>query len=260
MECYIPAFIDAKVPFIPEEIVVLTGGALSETFYETTACITACVSVERCLCGVFPLQVKRIITHKRTICLLILVFVINIVPICGFYFIVYHVYLKFDAERNRILLRIRHKNMPAVDDLIFVYRSLILNIAPLVVMSVSSICLAVQMRRIAIRRSNAADNSNAFSDRAQRRYSLSMRVSKTILLIAGTSCVIGLLYASKSLTVIVIPEFKPMGALGDEFRFVSRILFFLSEINGSGSVFIHYSVGSKFKRTFQKLLKKGVCT
>ncbi|KAK3740912.1 hypothetical protein RRG08_051065 [Elysia crispata] len=58
--CFIPAFGNSDLPFKPREVVIPTGGGLSDIFCGTTAWITAFISFERCLCVVFPMKIKTI--------------------------------------------------------------------------------------------------------------------------------------------------------------------------------------------------------
>ncbi|RUS72205.1 hypothetical protein EGW08_020032 [Elysia chlorotica] len=60
----------------------LVSGVISFTMFVViggSAMVTALISTERCLCIVFPLQMKRIITQSRVLCLLLLIVIYHAV-------------------------------------------------------------------------------------------------------------------------------------------------------------------------------------
>ena len=105
--CFIPAFSKRDVPFVPTEIVIPTGAASSEIFFHITAMITAYISLGRCLCVKFPFKVRKLVTRDRTMCVLIIIFLSNIVPLFSFYFITYQFVWDVSPQKNKSLLRVR---------------------------------------------------------------------------------------------------------------------------------------------------------
>ncbi|GFR89589.1 chemosensory receptor B [Elysia marginata] len=261
--CYIPIFVKANLPFIPTEIVVITGGATNDCFSFITAWITTFISFQRCLCVMRPLKVKRIITHQRSLLCILTIFTINITITLGVYLNVYQFVPRLDEKRNRTQLGLTLVNTSESDFLYnfsFVYESLISKLLPLILILACSITLVVHMKRQASWRlaaSHQASNQNgitaAHEQRAIRKYAADMRVSKTVLCIAVASCILGALNAVRSLLAVVIPGFRPMQAFKGEYRLVSRILLFVSGINSSVNVIIYYRMGSKFRRTLKRL-------
>ena len=81
--CFIPAFSNWNTPFIPREFVIPTGGASTDIFCQTTAWITACISLERCLCVVCPFKVKTLVTRRRTLLIMITMSFVIVVPLIG---------------------------------------------------------------------------------------------------------------------------------------------------------------------------------
>ena len=51
-----------------------------EGFEKTTSCITAYISLERCLCVLFPLHVKRFVTPRITAVVVMMIFGLMFVP------------------------------------------------------------------------------------------------------------------------------------------------------------------------------------
>ena len=82
--CFIPDFVRMELPFIPREMVVPTGGAGSDIFFQTTAWITAGISLERCLCVVYPFKIRAFVTRRRTLFAVITIFTVICVPLIDF--------------------------------------------------------------------------------------------------------------------------------------------------------------------------------
>ncbi|CAG5120766.1 unnamed protein product [Candidula unifasciata] len=56
--CMNPAFNEADLPFEPMEVQFITSGFLHTNFNRVTSCITAFITLERCLCITAPLKVR----------------------------------------------------------------------------------------------------------------------------------------------------------------------------------------------------------
>ena len=262
--CFIPAFLQLDVRFIPSEIVVFTGGATSEMFGATTAWVTAYISCERCLCVVFPLKIRHIITRQRSVLIIITIFTINIVSSLTTYLTVYNFVVTYDVEKNKTVLGLKLTNSSEADALYnfnFVFSSVFMNLLPLAFILVFSITLVIHMKRNALWRLQAANetvnptNINSSDNRAQRKYMADMRVSKTVLTVSVASCILGFLYAVRSLMAAVVPGFQPMQTYGAEYKLSSRLLLLVSEINSSMNFAIYYKMGSKFRGTLRHLLR-----
>ncbi|RUS68685.1 hypothetical protein EGW08_023553, partial [Elysia chlorotica] len=64
--CNIPALAESDLPFKTKEVAKPTGGTKSNIFWKT-AWITAFISLERCICVVFPLKIKKIVSPGKTL-------------------------------------------------------------------------------------------------------------------------------------------------------------------------------------------------
>ncbi|GFR89590.1 hypothetical protein ElyMa_000797900 [Elysia marginata] len=144
-----------------------------------------------------------------------------------------------------------------------IYESLLYNVLPAILILVFSTTLVVHMKRHASWRLAASHQSanhnesiSAHEQRAPRKYAADMRVSKTVLCIAAASCILGALYAMRSLLAVAIPGFQPMQAYGGEYGMVSRSLLLAAEINSSVNIIIYYRMGSKFRMTLKRLYRK----
>ena len=261
--CFIPAFAASDIPFISSQIVIPTGGFPSDTFSKTTAWITAFISLERCMCVVFPLKIKSIAKAGRTVFVIIAIFTFTVLPLTSISLYTYTFHPRFHARKNKTLLGIKFRNTPLarfLDNARYMYTVVFMNFTPLAVIILCSIFLAVHLKRSASwRLENSGDtrkkteNSSTLDGRAQRRYEKDMRVAKTVLVIALTFLAAGLVTNVKIIMAMNLPEFRQLGTLSKWFQFISRLAFFLSMINSSVNFFIYYKMGTKFKKTFHEI-------
>ncbi|RUS73844.1 hypothetical protein EGW08_018388 [Elysia chlorotica] len=259
--CFIPAFVDLDLPFLPSEVVVITGGALSDTFSKTTAWITAFISLERCLCVVFPLRVKDIVGHRRTIFIVVTIFVLTILPLTSVTFYISVFDNKLDLDRNRTLVGVRYRTSALANvlyDMNFVYKLVFMNTAPLFIVLVCSVSMAVQLSRSAFWRlqqsGGAVSQDSGGESRAERKYLKDIRVAKTVLAIATCFIVLETLGTIKVLVSTTWQDFRPVGAYSRTFKLVSRLAFLLSLTNSSVNFVIYYNMGSRFRHTVKQLV------
>ena len=262
--CFIPAFADSELPFLSREFVIPTGGFTSDMFQKTTAWITAYISLERCLCVVFPLKVKAIVRRKRTILILVLLFVLTVVPMTSVVSYTYVLDVRFHAGQNRTLLGVRIRNSSLSGYLThvnYLYKLIFLNSIPFAVILLSSIVLAVHLNRSALWRlgksqAGAAPTGKSLSndDKANRKYSKDMRIVKTVLAIALAFIFLGTMSNLRILIAMNLPEFRPIGTYAKLFRFSARLVFLLSIVNSSVNFFIYFMLGTKFRDTLTKMI------
>ncbi|RUS92166.1 hypothetical protein EGW08_000019 [Elysia chlorotica] len=258
--CYIPAFFKSDIPFIAMEVVIPTGGGTSDMFSEITAWITAYISLERCLCVVFPLKVKTIVKRKRTIIVLSAIFSMAAIPLMSIKLYVYEFVEKFDVRRNTTLIGTRFRSSKFADalyDFYFMYKLVIMEIVPLIIVLVSSVTLAVHIRRIASWRAGNSgppiEKSTNKDDRNHRKYTKDVRVAKTVLVIATAFIFLGTLKSVRFLSSVLWPPFGPLGAYDAQYKLISRIAFLLSLTNSSVNFVIYYKMGSKFRSTVDQM-------
>ncbi|GFR85788.1 chemosensory receptor B [Elysia marginata] len=262
--CFIPPFLELDLPFLPAEVNVLTGGAVIDMLSKTTAWLTAFISLERCLCVVFPLKVKDIVRPKRTVFIIVMIFFMTIAPLSCVSFYIYVFVDKFDAKRNITLIGVRYRKSSLSDalyDFNFIYKIAFMNTIPLVIVFVCSASLAVHLRRSATWRleqsSNIRDRKNlstAHDDKSNRKYAKDTRVAQTVLAIATCFIVLETLGTVKLFVSLTWTEFRPIGAYSRLFKFISRLAFLFSLTNSSVNFIIYYTMGSKFRHTVKRVL------
>ncbi|RUS78143.1 hypothetical protein EGW08_014091 [Elysia chlorotica] len=259
--CSILDFQKSDIPFEALQISLPTGGAIFDIFNGTTAWLTAYVSLERCLCVVFPLKIKRILTHRKSIIVIASLFTIIGVPLLCANFILFQFEFQFDSETNRTVLNAKNlkDSSHGLYSFVYLYKFAVLNLLSLTIILVCSSILAVRVRRSAKFRmtasavpTNQMPGADPFDDRTRRKFIADMRVSKIVLSIASISILLGCLNATRTLLVMVWPDFRPTPD-HNIFIVASKLLSLLYLVNSSVNFFIFYMMGSKFRRTVQQL-------
>ena len=96
---------DAKIPFSAIDISDFTVFWPLEGLEKTTTCITAYITLERLLCVVFPLHVKRIVTRRKTVSVLVSIFLLVFGP-TAFSVLRFKFRWVFHPAMNRTILRV----------------------------------------------------------------------------------------------------------------------------------------------------------
>ena len=262
--CFIPAFSDSDMPFLPKEFAIPTGGHTTDIFQKTTAWITAFISLERCLCVVFPLKIKIIVRRRRTIVIIVMIFILTVLPLASIVFYIYVFDVKFDAGNNQTLLRVTYRNSPLSNSLSnfkYIYKVVFLNSIPFAIILICAVVLAIHLNQSAawrLGKSNASTNGNGTSnsndEKAQKKYAKDMRIAKTVLAIALTFIFPGTLSTLRYVIALIVPEFQPVGAYAKFFRFTARLAFLLTLANSSVNFIIYYKMGTKFRATVNQIL------
>ena len=260
--CSIPAM--SVAPFIPREFVVPTGGLTSSNILKTTGWITAFISLERCLCVLFPLKIKTIVGRRRTIVGIIVIYALTIFPLTGVTFYTYLFHSEFDTRKNRTLVRVTFRNSHlswALTNAVYIYKLVFLNSIPFAVILVSAILLAIRLNRSAEWRmgktnTGVKQNEVSFStdEKAAGKIVKEMRIAKTVLTIAITYIFCGSVSTIRYLIALEWPEFNPFGEYANHFKFSSRVELFLSLINSSVNFIIYYNMGTKFRATVRQMV------
>ena len=255
--CSIPSFADSDIPFLSREFMVPTGGHTSAIFQKTTSWITAFISLERCLCVVFPLKIKTIVNRRRTIISIVLIFFASVLPLTSITFYTYVFEIKFDAVRNKSLLGARYRKSPLSDALTnvnYIYKLVFLNTIPFAVIILSAVVLAFQLHRSASWRLRTSGESLGSDEKAHKKYAKDLAIAKTVLAIAVASIILGTLNNSRYLVAIFWPEFHSRGTQAKLFLLVARLMFLLSFANSSINFIIYYRMGTRFRITVRQLL------
>ena len=243
---------EVKLPFHAMEISSPTMFWPSEAFEKTTTCITAYIALERCLCVLFPLHVKRIVTRKNTgiviVAIFVLVFLPSLLGSLGYSFV-----WEFDSLSNTTIMRTiitRDPNLQLIEYIIKTYVCSVIHYTAMVIIWICTAFLSASLRRNV--KSREATFGQRSSDSGQIR---NMRVIKTVLLIAVAYMCFS---TPKSAAVIVNaylePEFNIRGKLSRLYMTTIIICVQFSIFNSSINLFVYVFMSTKFRETLHNFL------
>ncbi|RUS84169.1 hypothetical protein EGW08_008056, partial [Elysia chlorotica] len=254
--CFIPAFANSDIPFRAREVAIPTGGAVSDVFCGTTAWITAYISIERCLCVVFPLKIKNIVSPCKALFFVCVIFIIT-VPFIYLPFYNFVFYTNFDKDKNQTFIGVEYRNTPIADYIHrvnFMYRVVFIKSLPLALVLVCSVTLTVSLKRSISWRQRQSCKTPEINNSSQQRNSKDARVVKTVLAIATVYIFLGGLSTVRHFATLMWPEFRVIGPYGRWNRSVTSLTNFLLLINSSVNVLIYYKTGSNFRKTVNQMV------
>ena len=259
--CWNPGFNQYIMAIEAREVVLPTGGFSTTAFGKITAMITAFISLERCLCVVFPLKVKTFITRNRTVYYIVLTYVVHVFPATLVYVVVRFEW-KFNDQRNQTVLGVKYmqgQTERTLTDFIWLFYSLPLQFIPLITVVICTIFLIITLNRSARWREGysqaSKENGQTETDKAKpRARSKEDRIGKTVLIIAIVFIVCSSPAAINNAVTRAEPEYRASGQYRKLNLFVAGSAACLNAVNSSVNIFIYYRMGSKFKLALKKLL------
>ncbi|KAH9488040.1 hypothetical protein Btru_065492 [Bulinus truncatus] len=246
--CFNPLFINSNINFFPPDVQHLSGGHPHGCFARITAWVTVYITFERCLCIIAPLKVKQILTPRRTIIILILIYFIVILPILPEYATAY-VGMKYFPHLNKTLYGLlltsdRYK----VDGLSFLLYAVLMFVSFLAVIVFTAILVVKLHEKSQWRQKSTFDNGQ--SETLSRRDKSTI---KTVILIA-TILIVNFSPTVAFFTgVFIVPEFSITGRHRNLFLVSAAFCFIFDTINSSVNILSYYTMSSKYRQCFQEL-------
>jgi hypothetical protein len=245
--CWTPLIVKLDLPFYPKQFSFILAWA-HILFTRVTTGTTAWITFERCVCIVAPLKVKSIITPRRTVAFIVVLYVImtgTVIP--QFYGV--PLTLMFDAGRNRsiyIITVTSSSEMTKLSNFSYWSNNLIPTIFFILIVIFTTI-LVKALRKNSKWRQQTTSKGTGMSARETK-------VSKIVLII---SFVFILCYFPGAVIYILVLEDPEMHYGGKhENLLVGSFSFtlFLEGINASVSFLIYLAMSSKFKTTLKELM------
>ncbi|RUS71345.1 hypothetical protein EGW08_020888 [Elysia chlorotica] len=214
--CNIPAFADSDLPFIARDVAIPSGGSQSNIFTGITAWITAFITLERCICVVFPLKIKKIVSPGKTLFSVCFIFIVNLplvyLPFYNFVFIA-----KFDEVKNQTSIGVQMRNTPLAKKIHranFMYRAVFMYTLPIAIVLVCSVALAVSLKKSISWRQRQSGKNSEINNSSQQRSSKDAQVVKTVLVLATVYIFLGGLSSVRTVVTLVWSEFLVTGPYG----------------------------------------------
>lgn len=244
--CWTPAIMKMDLPFYPEQMMyfLFWGHVI---FTRVTTGTTAWIAFERCLCIAAPLKVKEIITPRRTIIYIFVLYATMMATIAPMFYTSRLAWI-FDKSKNKSLLGyIKIKNRNGIEDLVY----LINNFLPAIFFVLIVICTLVLIKTL---RKNARwrEQTTALT----RSSAISNRDTKVVKMVVIISTVFICCYAPGAVFFVWLvadPEMKIDGRQKNLMLAVFSILLHLEGINATVNFFVYAKMSSKFNITFQQI-------
>ncbi|GFO02069.1 chemosensory receptor a [Plakobranchus ocellatus] len=230
-------------------------------FSKTTALITAWISLERCLCVVFPIKVKLIITRFITKIVLLIIFIIGCGPVV-FAYTGRKSEWRFDPRLNQtrfFMFENGVRDLNLLNRLAFSLYSAVYPVFSWVSVIVCTTFLIIKLRQSATWRRR---NDNAPSDKVihrnqieERRISVKAnRVTKTVVTVAIIFIVCSFPISISLFFSSLMREFSLSGRLRYLVSLNASFIVVLSEINSSVNIIVFAVMGTRFRSTLLKIL------
>uniref|UniRef100_A0A2C9LP14 G-protein coupled receptors family 1 profile domain-containing protein n=1 Tax=Biomphalaria glabrata TaxID=6526 RepID=A0A2C9LP14_BIOGL len=251
------AFLNSGNPFISELDVVVSkvatgmiSGYSQEYFVRVSSAVTTFAALERCLCVTRPLKVKSMITTKKAV----------MVNLCLFLIYLAYLYVQFSyvymdwtflPERNRTVFMVFFTKMRTVMFPISYYVTEI--IVPYLTFLILIVCSAI----LFVKLKSKSKWRQSLSSSKDQLSSLTSKDRKTAMLFmtASIMCVVFLLPAHLLFTTAIFRrELALDGALSDLSLMISSITNFLKVLNSSLTIFIYYTMSTKYRNEFQLMV------
>lgn len=252
--CVNPLFVNSDVAILPREIQYLTGGAPHTCFVRITGWITVYITAERCLCILFPLKIKQLITSKGTMITIIAIYVLMIATFIPEYATSYFDW-KFDAARNKTLLGLmftRDKSRVAGLTVLLYGLS---GFASFIAVIAFTIVLVIQLKR----KSSWRLTANLDKSRSEV---MSNRDRKTINMVAMIATILIVCYipgVCVSMVTFLVAGFNIVGRYVNAFFVFWSFVFVFEGLNSSVNIFIYYRMSTKYRDTFRQIFSGINC-
>ncbi|GFO28794.1 chemosensory receptor a [Plakobranchus ocellatus] len=265
--CFWLTYNNVPLPFHGANVTSLTGGAQWAFLSSTVAWITAFISFERCLCILFPLKVRRLITPRGTFVAMLIIILLTFCP-SFFIYIRYKFVWVFNPYLNITILN----TIPVNSEFAILFEKISIVICgviqPLLAFSIMLICtvlLVVQLRKISSwrlsvtcaksQRIQLQDNPTSSLSAAEAR--ISQKEERLIRMVVAIATIFIVSYIPTCILLlcqVVFDEFQLFGVYRRLFVVSGYIISLGQPISGSVNILIYYKMASKFRSVFRRLV------
>ena len=237
-----------------------------------TTFITCFISLERCLCVMIPLKIKRIITARRTVFILVLIYIANIPPVSMIYF-KWTLSWKFFASHNKTLLgQVVTKNNPLINAITkagATYYCSFLPIGTCIFVTICTMHLTISLRRSKKWRDTITSSAASGDDKTKQdvnkpaksgapsSISKEERTVRIVIAVAVTFVASMLIHIATIIAGHVEKDWSSGGPYSKYHRLVWTMADLSENINASINVIIYYKMSSKFREQFLILFNKN---
>ncbi|CAG5116582.1 unnamed protein product [Candidula unifasciata] len=246
-----PWFLNSGLPVVFFDIQTVFATWPYACFSRINGLVTAFVTFERCLCVVWPLQVKRILTSTVTIIVLISIYFIMCLVMVPVYSISTLGWRSEPWTNMTLLGVIMGENAELISNISYTVQSATQLFAFFTV-SVCTATLIACLKQNTKWRAKQSTTQNAIKKVIKRQ----SKAIKMVTLIAATY-VISQLPTIISLAVTVLySDFGPVGRYKNLFLAFWTFLLVCGVLNSTVNLVVYYVMSSKFRQSCNQILSK----
>ncbi|XP_059178442.1 neuromedin-U receptor 1-like [Physella acuta] len=247
-----PLFYNADIIFFAPELQHLYAGCPHGCFARITAWVTVYLTAERCLCIVSPLKVKQILTPKRTIIILSVIYFVVMLPLIPEYVTAYGGY-KFYPFLNKTLIGLvftsdRYK----VDGLSFLLYAILMFVSFLAVIILTAVLVIKLKQKTEWRKKSTFDSAQSDNISKRDKSTIKMVIVVAVILIVNFSPTVAFFTG-----VFIVPGFSITGKYRNLFLVAAAFTFIFDTLNSSVNIISYYTMSSKFRQTFHETFSFG---
>ncbi|CAG5134072.1 unnamed protein product [Candidula unifasciata] len=241
--CWAPSIPMMDLPFYPLQLIYFLVWT-HVVFTRVTTGITAWITFERCLCIVVPLKIKSIITPRRTVTFIGVLYVIMFASAIPVIYSTRTVWI-FDSRRNKSRMGIaKAANSEGIARISY----WINNIIPTIFFVFITVCTVILVKAL-----NKNSRWKQQSASSQNQATVSSRDAKVVKMVIFISIVFIACYAPGTVFFVFALINSQVTYAGKQKNLVVAIysvLLVLEAINAAANFFIYKAMSSKFKRVF----------
>ncbi|KAK7005266.1 tachykinin-like peptides receptor 86C, partial [Biomphalaria glabrata] len=246
--CFNPYIDNAGAPIYFTDLYGITGALTSGFGCRVTLWVIVYITAERCLCILFPLIIKNIITTTRSRIIIVMINFFNSLTLIPEYSTMYLTW-KYNKDRNMTFLGVAfNSNRAQTQGLSFLMHVILVVIGLCCVIVLTSILVIHLRRQTKWRMKNSAES--------KQRSSVSSRDRKSEVLVVTVAISMVISYiplTCTSLVTVFMPEFYMGGKYYSIFRDTWAMIFLFGIMNSSTTIIIYYKMNSRYRNTFQEI-------
>ncbi|CAL1538307.1 unnamed protein product, partial [Lymnaea stagnalis] len=224
-------------------------GTIHVLFCRIAGCLTAFIAVERFMCVAFPLNIKSIVTPKRTFFVVTSIYVFLVSSTLP-QFLANQIAPRFNPQFNITVIGIVLS--PHADQLenFTLTVDIVAQVASFVVVVASTLGLVRSLVSVAKWRSSTSSSSQSLKVSGRDK-----QLVKMVLLISVVFICCSLPTVVGNLVMVFVKDFNIKGRNKNLFIFVCVIFFILDAINSTINIFIYLRMSSKFREKFWSIFQ-----
>lgn len=227
-----------------------TGSWPHETFLRVTCSITAYITIERCLCIVFPLTIKRVLTLKRATAIIIGIYIITLASWIPLYTTSY-IDWKFFPSRNQTLLGLIFIDYEHIFTAIN-FTNAFFGVLSISVVEFVTMILIWQLREKSLWRKSA-------NVQQKQSKSMSNRDKKAAVMVILIAIILIACY-TPSVILCLVAFYYPEFGNGEKYLNIYQVSWsgahVLENINSSVNIFLYLKMSTRYRTTFHSIFEK----